>query len=318
MEVTFAFYLQSDGGAGLPFAELGLEEIEGGDGDAVDAIDDVAGLEVDGLGEAFGGAGGDDDAVLVAESGDHFGDCLIDFDAEDAEAGEEVFGGVGEGAEGVEAGAGGDLEREGFIAALDLEGEFFAMRFGVNDAGEAADGVGGLSIDGKEEVADLEAGAVGGAIGFDVGDDGAGGNGEREGGDEGGVKVLEDDADFAAVDVAFGAELLDDIANEGGGDGEAEAFVAAGLRKDERIDADEAAFGIDEGAAAVAGVDGGVGLDVAEGIRVADVAGDGADDAEGDGVAKAKGIADGEDEVALAEAGGGGEGKDGEGPWRRL
>ena len=44
------------------------------------------------------------------------------------------------------------------------------------------------------------------------------------------------------------------------GDGEADALVAAGVAGDGRVDADDLAVEVDQRAAAVAGVDGGVGL----------------------------------------------------------
>ena len=92
------------------------------------------------------------------------------------------------------------------------------------------------------------------------------------------------------------------MADEVRGDGEADALEAAVAAEDGGIDAEETAVDVDEGAAGVAGIDGGVGLDevfVALDLgEDADVAALGADDAAGDGFADAEGIADGEDAVA--------------------
>ena|GEM_PF-6705650 len=108
-----------------------------------------------------------------------------------------------------------------------------------------------------------------------------------------------DDADLAAPDSTELADLFIDGADDVGGGGETDAFVAAALEQDVGVDADETAFGVDEGSAAVAGVDGGIGLDVNRGVVGAELTGDGADDAHGGGVFEAEGAAEGEDDLAL-------------------
>ena len=62
---------------------------------------------------------------------------------------------------------------------------------------------------------------------------------------------------------------------------EADAFVAARLRVDERADADQPSFGVDQRSTAVARVDGRVGLDVDHRIFGRQLAGDGTDDTQG-------------------------------------
>ena len=69
-------------------------------------------------------------------------------------------------------------------------------------------------------------------------------------------------ADVAAAHAAVLADLLEDVADDVARRGEAEALVAAGLREDQRVDADEPALGVDQRPAAVARIDGRVGLDV--------------------------------------------------------
>ena len=72
------------------------------------------------------------------------------------------------------------------------------------------------------------------------------------------------------------------------------------------IDAYQTAFEVEQGATAVAGVDGGVGLDqVGEHAALAaDGAAQGRDHARGDGVVEAEGVADGDDGLAGHEVGG--------------
>ena len=86
------------------------------------------------------------------------------------------------------------------------------------------------------------------------------------------------------------------------GDGEADAVRAAGAREDRGVDADEPAGQIDQRAAGIAGIDGGVGLDEELVVGDADLgARQRRDDAVGDGLADAERIADGEHEVADLE-----------------
>ena len=82
------------------------------------------------------------------------------------------------------------------------------------------------------------------------------------------------------------------------GDGESDALIATRAAENLAVDADETTLGIDERAAGVAGVDGGIGLDeilVHAGVIGAVL---GADDALGHGLAEAKRIANGEHHVA--------------------
>src|SRR5207247_3742797 len=65
----------------------------------------------------------------------------------------------------------------------------------------------------------------------------------------------------AAHHAAVGDDLVHDEAGQVRGHGEADPLVAAGLRVDGGVDADELAAGVDEGPAGVAGIDGGGGVD---------------------------------------------------------
>jgi hypothetical protein len=83
------------------------------------------------------------------------------------------------------------------------------------------------------------------------------------------------------------------------GNGEADAHAAARARVDRGVDAHQVAVDVDQRAARVAGVDGGVGLDeVLEGVDAQLVAAQRADDAAGDRLAHAEGVADGQHLVA--------------------
>jgi len=156
----------------------------------------------------------------------------------------------------------------------------------------------GFAIELGDDVAATEAGTVGGTARGDFGEEGAGGFLEVEFAGEGGGDVLGQDTEVTAVDLAVGDEGFEDIAAHVGGDGETDALIAAGTRDDGGIDPDQAAIGIDECAAGVAGIDGGIGLDEVLVGKPEGGATGGADDAHGDGLADAERIADGEGDVA--------------------
>ena len=87
--------------------------------------------------------------------------------------------------------------------------------------------------------------------------------------------------------------------NHIGGDGKANALRPAGARIDRRIEPDHAAVHIDQGAAGIAGIDGGVGLDEELIVADADVgARHRRDDAVRHGLADAERIADRQHHVA--------------------
>ena len=67
-----------------------------------------------------------------------------------------------------------------------------------------------------------------------------------------GVTVCGYDADLAAAHAAGLADLREHVADDVARRGEADAFVAAGLAVDQRVDADQASVGVDQRAAAAA------------------------------------------------------------------
>src|SRR5439155_16365077 len=96
-------------------------------------------------------------------------------------------------------------------------------------------------------------------------------------------------------------QLLERGADERARHREADAFVAARLAQDERVDADQLPGSIHQRAAAVAGINRRVGLNVANrSIRI-ELSRDGADDAHAHRIVQADGTAKGEDNLALPE-----------------
>ena len=81
---------------------------------------------------------------------------------------------------------------------------------------------------------------------------------------QGGCDFLRHGANLHAMHVPVFAQAVIDEIHDAGGDGEAQAFAAAARREDESVDANDRAIHIDERSAAVAGVDGRVGLDVGQ------------------------------------------------------
>ena len=128
-----------------------------------------------------------------------------------------------------------------------------------------------------------------------------------------GRQRLDGHAEPAARHLALGRQLRVDPLGHVDGDGEADADIAAGAREDRAVDADDLARHVDERAARVARVDGGVGLEeVVEGA-LADRAPLGADDARRHRLLEAEGRADGQHPVADLDLVGVAEGGRGEG-----
>ena len=84
--------------------------------------------------------------------------------------------------------------------------------------------------------------------------------------------------------------------------GEAQSLVAPRLRQDEGVDPDQPAFAIDQRASTIAGVDGGICLNVTEGRCLSHRTSRGADHTQGDRVPETHGISDRQNQVALVQA----------------
>src|SRR5436190_8106396 len=160
----------------------------------------------------------------------------------------------------------------------------------------------GLAVDGRDHVAGLQAGLVGGRAGDDRPDAGAGA----------GRNVADLDAEVGVLDLAArddgGGDALDGV----DGDREPDAVVAARVALDLGVDADHVAARVEQRAAGVAVVDRRIGLDRAGDrvvVRRLDGAVDGADDAGGHGAGEAEGAADGDDLLARLHRGRGAQGE---------
>ena len=202
----------------------------------------------------------------------------------------------------VAAAGGGELNGrvEGPAAAAVADGDLLGDGAAEEQPLEVG-GVGGVAAgDLLDHVAATQAGLRGGAAGRDAGDD--------QFADGAFLAVLEDDAVELLLQLFDAHQPGDDAAGVVDGDGEADLL---GPRADGDVDADDVAAGVDEGSAGVAGVDGRVDLDQVL-VRLLGVdlhvAGEAADDAAGDGVLVAEGVADGEDVLAEEEVGGGADG----------
>ena len=106
-----------------------------------------------------------------------------------------------------------------------------------------------------------------------------------------------------AEETAYNVAVVDDLIHHAlgkiDGNRKTHALIAAAAGKNGGVDADEFALGVDQRAAGIARVDSGVGLDEIFVVLNAEIgAAGGADDAHGDGLADAEGIADGESEIA--------------------
>ena len=119
-----------------------------------------------------------------------------------------------------------------------------------------------------------------------------------------------DDTERGTAGVAVLLDVGEDRLGGIDGNGEADAGVLLGaVLGNHRVDADDFALGVEQRAAGVAGVDGGIGLDgVFDGHAAFGAAHgtDGADDAGGHGAAETEGIADGVDlltDLEIARAG---------------
>ena len=147
----------------------------------------------------------------------------------------------------------------------------------------------------------MQAGVLGRAAGHHLGDHAADHVVHAEGFRQGGVDVLDGDAQVAANHPA----VLDQVGHHLAGDrrrgGEADALPVAVRGQNGGVDADQVATGVDQRAAGVAAVDGRVGLDeILEGGDAQMGAAGGADDAHGHGLAHAQRVADGQHHVADA------------------
>src|SRR4051812_47773139 len=187
-----------------------------------------------------------------------------------------------------------DLDLAGFFLALadDDDLDLLVDRGVGDDAGKILRVLDVLAVEADHDVAGLDAGGFCRTLVVDAGDQRAARRLDVEAlGDLFG-DLLDSHAKPAAAQFAELLQLLDDGGNRLRGHGKAEADRAAGRRDDQRVDADDLAFEVEQRAAGIAAIDRGVGLDVAVIRTLADVAVARRDDAGRDRAAEAEGVAD--------------------------
>ena len=150
-----------------------------------------------------------------------------------------------------------------------------------------------------QNVSRLDAGLVRRTAAQYPGDHGAAGGWQFEGFCQFGRDVLDFHPDPAARDGAILDDLLHDLLRQADRNGETDAERAAGPGENCAVDADQVAVAVHQCATGVAGIDGGIGLDeIFIGVDAQMAAPQRADDAHGDGLADAEGVADGQHDIA--------------------
>ena len=204
----------------------------------------------------------------------------------------------------VAAGIGRGLERnvdlDGLAGALHVDLRAAAERTGGEAIIKAVGIVDGLAVDRDHQIGQFQPCPRRRAARRDIGDQRAGGNAKPQRLGDLGRHRLQPGAEprpLHRLAAALGGG--DDDAHHVGGDRKADALRAAGAREDRGVDADELAGHVDQRAAGIAGIDGGIGLDEELVVGDADLgARQRRDDAVGDGLPDAEGIADRQHDVA--------------------
>ncbi len=162
-----------------------------------------------------------------------------------------------------------------------------------------------LAVGRHHHVARLQPGCGGGRAGQHAGDQRTAGFAQAQALRDLRGQVLDFHAQRAAHHHALGDQLLDHVAGEVGGNGQAQADVAghAALRVEAGgIDADQLALQVDQRATGVARIDRRIGLDEVLVAQPADAAAaHRRNDTRGNGLAEAERVADGHHEVAYAQ-----------------
>ena len=190
-----------------------------------------------------------------------------------------------------------------FAIAQDFEGRRTAQRFGPQTKADALRIIDGLSIDGLNDIAALQAGLGRRSARFDIDDHGASRAAQAKRFCDIFGDGLQTRAQPRTLDrLAAAARRRHDALDHIDGDGEANAHAAARARVNRRVYSDQPTIEIDERSTGIAGIDGGIGLDEEAIIIAADLrARERGDNALRHRLAYAKGIADGDDEIANFE-----------------
>src|ERR1039457_1849960 len=76
-----------------------------------------------------------------------------------------------------------------------------------------------------------------------------------------GAHILDDEAEVTACDLATADQIVQDVFGEIDGYGKADAIILSTASGDGGVDADDFPVHVDEWAAGIAGIDGGIGLE---------------------------------------------------------
>ena len=197
-----------------------------------------------------------------------------------------------------------DLDGDGGPVAEDHQRDLLAHRGQAHQVDQVAVVFDGHVIELEDDVADLKLGGCGRGIGGNAVDAGAGGPGQPDLGRHGRAEPrIQVHPQKGTRHLPGFDQLVGHVHEHVDGDGESDPLVPPRVAGDGRIDPDDLCAEVDQRAAAVAGVDGGIRLDeVLEddaGVAQLEVAASlGADDPVGDRVAQAEGASHGQDEVA--------------------
>ncbi len=156
----------------------------------------------------------------------------------------------------------------------------------------------GVAVKLDDDIAPVDAGLGGRDVGVDLGHQGAFRFGHAEGLGQFRRDVLDLHPDHAPHHLALGLQLGNDGFGDIAGSGKPDALAGG---HDGGVDADHLSLKIEQGAAAVARVDGGVGLEEVVIGTGADNPALGADNPLGDGMTQAKGVAHGHDPVSYLD-----------------
>ena len=160
----------------------------------------------------------------------------------------------------------------------------------------------GLAIEGDDDVAGFDAGFFSGPVGHHIVHQRAALIGQVKMFRQVGVHVLQGDAEKTAHDFAAGDETFHDAARHVHRHGETDPLAAAAAGGDPGVDAHEPAFGVNERAAGIAGIDRGIGLDeifiTVDAVDAVAVTAQSADDAHRHRLSDAERIADSQNHIA--------------------
>ena len=200
-----------------------------------------------------------------------------------------------------------DLRGDRLAAAVTLNGQLdlLAHRRQADFIAQVRDPVHRLAVHFQHHVAGLEPRFIGGAFRQHIGDHHALAALHLEGAGQFLGEILNGHAEHPAAYFAVLDQLVHNVHRHVGGDGEADAHIAAGGGEDGGVDTDQLAVEIDQRAAGVARVNGGVGLNkILVALDTQAGAAQRRHDTGGHRLTETEGVADGDHEITHLETGG--------------